>query len=416
MTGRAGGAPAGRRAGGAPAGRRAAPAGTTADVLVVGAGVIGAATAFHLSRLGSGTVTVLDRGSVGSGMSSRSSALVRMHYTFPPEVDLAVRSDAMFDSWAELTGRPACVRRTGFVRLVAKEDTDLLRANVAMQRERGARAEIVDGAELARLAPGLRADDVECAAWEPHGGYGDGAIVAGDLLAAAREAGAGYLPNTRVRALVTAGDRVTGVRTDVGEMHAGTVVLAAGVWSSPLLAGAGVALPIETELHQVAVLAHPAGAGASVACIDSTTQTYFRPEAGGTRTLVGTFTGPRGADPDRVPAATQAGATAELAEQAGAAARRVPALADAGIAAGVAGVYDMTPDARPMLGEVPGRPGLVLAAGFSGMGFKISPAVGEALAELIVAGAAARVDLAAFRPGRFADGEPISPALAYADD
>jgi sarcosine oxidase subunit beta len=387
--------------------------GSSPDVLVVGAGVIGAATAFHLRRLGAGSVLVLDRGTVGSGMSSRSSALVRMHYTFPPEVDLAVRSDAMFDAWTDLTGRPACVRRTGFVRLVRREETDLLRANVAMQRQRGARAEVVDAAVLAELAPGLRTDDIAGAAWEPHGGYGDGAIVAGDLLAAAREAGAGYRPNTPVRALLTDGDRVTGVLTGDGELHAGTIVLAVGVWSPPLLAAAGIDLPIETELHHVAILAHPPGAGASVACIDSTTQTYFRPEAAGERTLIGNFTGPRGADPDRISAAAPDG---DLAELAGAAARRVPALADAGITGGVTGVYDMTPDARPMLGEVPGRPGLVLAAGFSGMGFKISPAVGEALAEFILTGAATRVDLGAFRPGRFADGEPISPALAYTDD
>jgi len=386
---------------------------TAADVLIVGAGVIGAATAFHLTRLGAGSVTVLDRASVGSGMSSRSSALVRMHYTFPPEVDLAVRSDIMFDAWTELTGRPSCVRRTGFVRLVHNEEADLLRANVAMQRDRGAQAEVIDATELSRLAPGLRTDDVKCAAWEPRGGYGDGAIVAGDLLAATREAGACYRPNTPVRALITDGERVTGVETDAGPVYAGVTVLACGVWSPPLLAAAGIDLPIETELHHVAVVRHPPGGGASVACIDSTTQTYFRPEAGGQMTLVGGFTGPRGADPDRVPANAQSG---ELAGLIGSAARRVPALADGGIAAGITGVYDMTPDARPMLGEVAGRPGLVLAAGFSGMGFKISPAVGEALAELIVAGGASQVDLAAFRPGRFADGEPISPVLAYRDD
>ncbi len=88
------------------------------DVLIVGAGVIGAATAFQLSQLGVGRIAVLDRAVAGSGMSSRSSALVRMHYTFPPEVDLAVRSDALFDAWPDLVGRPSCVRRTGFVRIV----------------------------------------------------------------------------------------------------------------------------------------------------------------------------------------------------------------------------------------------------------------------------------------------------------
>src|SRR5260370_32879278 len=162
------------------------------DVLIVGAGVIGAATAFGLTRLGMREVTVLDRASVGSGMSSRSSALIRMHYTFPPEIDLAVRRDSMFDSWPKLTGRPACVRRTGFVRLVQPTETDLLRANVAMQRAHGANAEVIDAAELARLAPGMRTDDVECAAWEPHGGGGGGGQRARGPRAGARETGARY--------------------------------------------------------------------------------------------------------------------------------------------------------------------------------------------------------------------------------
>ena len=383
------------------------------DILIVGAGVVGTSIAFGLTRLKAGSVTVLDRATAGSGMSSRSSALVRMHYTFAPEVDLAVRSDAMFASWTDLTGRPAVVRRTGFVRIVAPDETAMLASNVAMQRAHGANAEVIDSDELAKIAPGMRTDDVACAAWEPDGGYGDGAIVAGDLLAVARDAGARYLPNTPALALLADGDRVTGVLTRGGPVYAGVVVLACGVWSPALLASAGVRLPIETELHKVAIVRNGAGRTVEVACIDSVTQTYFRPESGRQLTLVGGFSGVRGTDPDEVPPAAQA---CEVAELVGSAARRVPALADGGIARGIAGVYDMTPDARPMLGGIPGRPGLIVAAGFSGMGFKISPAVGEALAELIVAGAATRVDLSAFRPSRFAEGEPIRPELAYSDD
>jgi len=198
------------------------------------------------------------------------------------------------------------------------------------------------------------------------------------------------------------------------------VVVAAGVWSPPLLRTAGVTLPIETELHHVAMLAHAEGHGASVACIDSTTASYFRPEGGsGTRTLVGSFTGPRGADPDADVAATAS--LDELAPQVQAAADRVPALADAGLAGSVTGVYDMTPDARPLLGPAPGIDGLIVAAGFSGMGFKIAPAVGESLAALITGAApmsTARgaVDLTPFRPDRFAEGRPIEADNPYSDD
>jgi len=382
------------------------------DVVIVGAGVIGAATAFHLARLGV-DVKVLDRDVAGAGMSSRSSALVRMHYTFPPEVDLAVRSDELFDRWTELTGAPPCVRRTGFVRIVQPGEEDQLRANVAMQREHGVQAEVVNPDDLAQLAPGLAVDEVECAAWEPHGGYGDGAIVACDLMAAARQRGARYLPRTPVAALVARGDRVIGVIAEDRVQHAGLVVLATGVWSRPIAQTAGLNLQIETELHQVAVLAHAVGHGASVACIDSTSQTYFRPEAAGGKSLVGTFTGARGVQPDGLPAAAAPDCLAAIAESA---ARRVPAFATAGIAGGVTGCYDMTPDCRPLLGPAPGLDGLIVAAGFSGMGFKISPGVGEALAELIVHGTASRVDLAPFRPSRFDEGEPITSPFPYSDD
>jgi sarcosine oxidase, subunit beta len=385
----------------------------SADVIVVGAGVVGAATAFALSLLGVGDVLVLDRATAGSGMSCRSSALVRMHYTFAPEVELALRSDAMFRAWPDLTGRPTCVRRTGFARIVAPGEQEALRANVAMQRELGASAELIDAAGLAELAPGLRTDDIECAAWEPEGGYGDGAVVAGDLLAAARERGVRYRPHTPVASLLRRGDRVTGVAAGGDREHADTVVLAAGVWSAALAAGAGICLPIETELHRVAVLAHPRWEGAPFACIDSVTQTYFRPEAGGARTLVGCFTGPRGADPDGVPPSA---AAEEVAPLALAASHRIPALADAGIAGGVAGVYDMTPDARPLLGRLPGLDGLVVAAGFSGMGFKTAPAVGEAVAGLIAGPVPGSVDVTPFRPGRFAEGAPITAPNPYSDD
>jgi len=416
----------------------------TADVVIVGAGVIGAATAFHLSLLGAGDVLVLDRATVGSGMSCRSSALVRMHYTFGPEVELAVRSDAMFEAWPDLVGRPGCVRRTGFVRIVSPGEEEALRANVAMQRALGARAEVIGAAGLKEVAPGLQADDVECAAWEPNGGYGDGAVVAGDLLAAARARGVRYRPHAPVASLLTDGGRVTGVeltgsgggaggsgaagrradrsggttadsragRSGGDRVYAGTVVLAAGVWSPPLLRTAGVVLPIETELHQVAVLAHGAGEGTPVACIDSVTQTYFRPEAGGAMTLVGAFAGQRGWDPD----AAAAAAGEDLVPLVEAASHRVPALADAGIVRGVTGVYDMTPDARPLLGRLAGLDGLIVAAGFSGMGFKIAPAVGEGIAGLIAGAPAGSVDLAPFRPGRLSDGQPIEPPNPYSDD
>ncbi|NUR91163.1 MAG: FAD-binding oxidoreductase [Nonomuraea sp.] len=384
------------------------------EVIVVGAGVMGASTAFHLAERGASSVTVVDARHAGEGMSSRSSALVRMHYTFEPEVRLAVDSLAFFREWPERVGRPPVFRECGFVRIVPPGEADLLRENVEMQRACGAEAEVITAGDLLELEPGWRADDVVAAAYEPRAGYGDGAVVAGDFLARAREKGVAYRPNTPVRSLITGnGGRVVGVRTDEGDLTADLVVLATGAWTRPLLGTAGADLPIEAEYHEVAVLRDaPGGPAARTACIDSGTRTYFRPETGG-GLLLGDFVGPRdGVDPDDFP---QTPGDANVVEMVGRAARRVPALAEAGISRGVTGVYDMSPDARPMLGPVAGIGGLIVAAGFSGMGFKICPAVGRALAELAL-GEPQTVDVSPFTPDRFATGHPITPPYGYTDD
>ena len=129
-------------------------------------------------------------------------------------------------------------------------------------------------------------------------------------------------------------------------------------------------------------------------------------------TLVGEFTGTRGVDPDDFP---QSISHEELAEVALLGARRIPALENSGVVRGVTGMYDVSPDARPLLGQTPGVEGLYIACGFSGMGYKISPVVGLTMAELIVDGRGKTVDISIFDPGRFAAGEPIRAPHEYAD-
>jgi sarcosine oxidase subunit beta len=139
---------------------------------------------------------------------------------------------------------------------------------------------------------------------------------------------------------------------------------------------------------------------------------YLRSE-GPDMTLVGEFVGPRDVDPDDFPQSISA---EELAEIAMLGARRIPALGESGLVRGVTGMYDMTPDQRPLLGPTPGVQGLHLAAGFSGMGYKISPAVGLTMAELLLDGRGRTVDLSIFDPGRFAAGRPIRAPHEYSDE
>jgi len=389
------------------------PGHRTAEFIVIGAGVMGASIAFHLARRGAGRVLVLDKGLAAQGGSSRSSALVRMHYTLPQEVQLAVASLEVFRNWRDYVGRPGHFRRTGFVRIVPRNEAERLARNVEMQRALGVNTRLVCAAELKEIEPAWSVDDIDVAAYEPDSGYGDGSVTANDFLDRARELGAEFRPRTRVASFALEGGRMRGVVTEQGRLEAPVVVSAAGPWSPRLFAAAGLRLPIEPEYHRVAILGNPPGLrGGGSALIDGIHGMYLRSE-GPDMTLVGAFTGARGVDPDAFP---DSASEEEMAELAALGARRIGALQDAGLVRSVTGVYDMTPDQRPLLGAVPGAEGLYLAAGFSGMGFKISPAVGLALSELLLDGAAAGVDLAIFDPGRFAAGRPIRAPHEYADE
>ena len=390
------------------------PIGKTADFIVIGTGVIGSSIAFHLAKRKAGRILVLDKDLAAQGGSSRSSALVRMHYTLPHEVQLSLKSFEIFTNWEDYVGRPGHFRRIGFVRLVPENEGERLKQNIAMQQKLGANARLITTKELKEIEPGWAVDDVPgVAAYEPDSGYGDGSVTANDFLDRAREMGAKFLPRTRVTAFKTKGGCVRGVVTDKGEFEAPIVVSAVGPWSRPRFRKIGVELPIEPEYHRVAILKNPPSMkGGGFALIDSILLMYLRSE-GRDMTLVGEFVGPRDVDLDNFP---QSIPEEELAEIAMMGARRIPALHDCGVMRGVTGMYDMSPDQRPLLGPVTGVEGLHVATGFSGMGYKISPAVGLTMSEQILDGFAKTVDISIFDPGRFAAGRPIRAPHEYADE
>jgi len=394
------------------AGAKIMPDTKSADFIVIGTGVIGSSIAFHLMKRKAGRVLVLDKNLAAQGGSSRSSALIRMHYTLPEEVQLSVRSYEIFANWQDYVGRPAHLKQVGFVQIVPESEIEVLEKNVEMQCKLGANTRIISAQELNEIEPDWRLDDVSVAAYEPDSGYGDGTVTANDFLARAREMGAEFLPRTRVTAFRVEGGRVRGVATDKGDFEAPTVISAAGPWSAPLFRAAGFDLPIEPEFHRVAILKNPPEMkGGGCALCDAACFVYLRSEGDG-MTLVGEYTGEHGIDPDDFP---QSISHEELAEIALLAARRIPALENSGVVRGVTGMYDVSPDFRPLLGPTPGIEGLYMACGFSGMGYKISPAVGITIAELIIDGRGKTIDISIFDPARFATGALICAPHEYAD-
>ncbi|HZR55816.1 MAG TPA: FAD-binding oxidoreductase [Terriglobales bacterium] len=385
----------------------------TADIVILGAGVMGASIAFHLAKRKAGKIAILDKDHVGRGGSGRSSALIRMHYSYPPEVQLALISLKMFEHWREIVGEPGDFRKTGFVRIVHPSETERLKENVKMQQELGVNVRLITREELKELEPDWTVNEVELAAYEPDSGYGDGAGVANDFLSAARDLGVTYLPRTQATSFHVQAGHVRGVRTEQGDINAPIIIAATGPWTRPLFQQVGFDVPIEPEYHQVAILKNaPTMKGGGCACIDSVTSTYFRSDAHD-KFLVGDFYGQRPVDPDNFPQRASDDSLEAIIERAS---RRIPKLESAEVMRGVTGVYDMTPDSRPLLGEVPGIKGLHLCAGFSGMGFKISPAIGLVMAELVLDGQSKTVDLSSFRSTRFAEGQPIRAEFEYQDE
>ena len=374
----------------------------TADVIVVGAGVQGASLAFHLARRGA-RVLVLERETVASGATGRSSGFVRMHYDLESDVHLAWASFPYFRSWQEVVGAGDCgFVRTGFLQVMPEALASQVRANVAMQQRIGVATRIVEPADVAHLVPGAVTDDIAIAAYEPESGYADPSGTAAGFLDAARARGARLVQGCRVSAVALDGDVVVGVETDRGRFAAPAVVDVAGAWAAGLARTVGLDVPVEAWRHDTAYFGLPPGRGTDFPIvIDEVNQVYFRPE-GHDMMLVGLEAGNEvGGSPDRP---LGSASEAEVEDMVTRVCARVPWMAEGTFRTAHGGQDGITTaDQRPILGQV-GPDGFYLACGFSGTGFKTAPAVGASLAELILDGRTSTVDISAYSLDRFAAG------------
>lgn len=385
---------------------------STPDVIVVGAGVQGAALAFHLTRRGA-AVLVLERRSAAAGSTGRSSGFVRSHYDLASEAALAWASLPYFEHWAELVGAGDCAFvPNGFVQLVAPAIADHLRANVHMLQRLGIETWTVGPDEVSQLVPGIVTDDIEVAAYEPRSGYADPAATASGFLAAAVLGGARVEQGLAVTGVTTRGDLVSGVDTDRGHRSAPIVVNAAGPWAQLLAASLGLEVPIRVWRHDTFYLDLPAGHDPHFPTVlDHARQVYLRPH-GQDQVLAGLETANElGGSPDRPYHDIGPDSVAELVDRAS---RRVPWMRQARFQRAHDGQDGMTPDQRPVIDKV-GPDGHYLLCGFSGSGFKTAPATGLGMAELILDGAASSVDISPYQLGRFKVGRLLIGEHPYPD-
>lgn len=378
---------------------------TTADVVVLGGGSTGTSVAFQLARRRHGKVVLVERDTVGAGPTAKSIGIIRLHYSHEPLIRLAARSLELFGRFEELTGTVADFTRCGFLLLAPDREMSVLRANVELQHRHGITSSVLAPREIAALDPRLNLEGVAGAAWEPDSGFADGYATASGFAAAARRGGADIWEMVQVHRLVVEGGRIRAVQTTRGDISAPAVLVACGPWTPALLRPVGVDVPIQSARQQVVQLAPPSAFGRLRTVIEDLAQGFYaRAEAGDT-VLAGVLE--EEAEEIVSPDAFNQGVDFDFVERTGQMwAHRYPGAQDAEFRRGYSSIYDITPDWQPVLGAVGGIDGLYVAAGFSGHGFKLSPALGEVLAATILSEQPG-IDISMFRLARFAEGQPI---------
>lgn len=376
-------------------------------MIVIGAGVIGCSVAWNLAQLGAGRVLVLDRGRIAEGTSAMSSGILRTHYSVPSNVELARRSWQVFKNFvgtlADDEASAGLVQCGYLIAAPAGDKLEPLRASLAAQRAMGIEVQTLDAQQASTLLPIARFDNDALIGFEPEAGFADATQVATSYARAARRLGVRFLEGVAATGLARQANRVVGVDTEQGRFTAAVVISAQNIWARELASWVGLDLPVAAERHRVLALQGPQAYTRAMPVfkdLGSAGMLYGR-SYGGTQMLVSEGTaGETLGQPSNEPGEVSMDHVLDVGAQV---ARRFPSFDSAGLASAWTGVYDVTPDWNPVLGRIHDLPGLLVACGFSGHGFKLSPAVGRVLAQEAL-GLVTDVPLAPYALERFARG------------
>src|SRR6516162_2754826 len=375
------------------------------DILIVGGGVMGTSIAFALAQRQVGRVVLLEKSFLGAGSSGKSGAIIRQHYSNRLTAAMAQKSLRVFEQFDDAVGGPPVFTRTGMVLVVNERDRTGLEANVAMQRELGIDVRLVSAQVLADIDPNARLGEDEAAVYEAEAGYVEAVQVVASFAEAARREGADIRLGVEVKSVVTEGDRVTGVDTNEGRYQCGTLVLATGPWAAQLAKSARCRLPVQACRTQVALFRRPPDFGRRGTIYGDFVQgIYFKPTHG-ELVHAGSLAGEEindPVDPDDYNEAADGPWLPTIRQRVS---RRYPAMHRGYGRGGYGALYAITPDWHPILDRLPGIDAAYCAAGFSGHGFKLSPIVGQLMAELVIDGHAKTLDIAPFRVSRFEEND-----------
>ncbi|MBC8258408.1 MAG: FAD-binding oxidoreductase [SAR324 cluster bacterium] len=373
----------------------------TASVVIIGGGVMGASTAYHLACRGYKDILLLEREQFfGTGATGRCAGGIRYQFETEVNIRLSQKSLAMIESLEDEIGQAALVQKCGYLFALTREkDVEAFKRAVKLQRTLGIKTEWLTGDEVRRLAAPCNFPDVIAGSFNAEEGLADPNSIVMGYINAAKRLGATFLTNCSASSIDIDNNQVWRVNTTLGNVETKTVVNCCGPWSADLGNKIGVNTPVSPLRRQWLVTeALPELPEDFPFVIDFAQSLYFHREGNGLLSGM--------SNPNQIIGADQSIDTDWELKHIEAAVERMPLLSSTGITARQAGLYEMTPDAHPIIGPTPVT-GYYLLTGFSGHGFMQGPICGKLMAEILIDGRATTVDVSKLDYQRFAEGRMI---------
>ena len=373
------------------------------DFVVIGAGIAGTSTAYHLKKAGAGRVLLIDRGDAASGGTGKSAAIMRQSYSTPLLVRLARESMVMLASAKDELGKDSGYVKAGYCFLLSNDMLAGARRNVAMQKSLGIVNEWREGCAFPEHLPEINPDGIAAIVYEPDGGYTDPVQATEAYVHGFQALGGEFKARTPARRLLHNGKRITGIETEDRDLTAGVTINAAGPWAKPLAESAGLDMPMRCVREQDTVWEAPRGRNIPTTSISNGVDAIYIRPLGQRRYIIG-----RGfpkqyfdVDPYNYKKAADQDFISDVQTRMQ---HRFPAVSGMKLLEAYAALYDVTPDWYPFVGLRTGIEGYADFWGGSGHGFKIAPAIGKELANWLLTGKVA-ADFTQFSHDRVAAGK-----------
>ena len=367
-------------------------------VCVIGGGIIGTSIAFHLAKMGERRVAVFEKNYISSGATGRCGGGIRQQWSTRMNIRLAMRSVQLFERFEEDTGFNIEYRQGGYLLMAfTEEEAERFERNVEIQREEGLNVEILTPKMVKERYPFIDTSELKLATFCGKDGHANPHLANFGYAFAARRMGVDIYTHTEVLDVIVEGGAVKGVVTNKGSFGCEIVVNAAGGWSREVGKMAGIDFPTTSYRHQIFVT-EPLEDFFPFMAISFDGNFYMRQTKHG-QMIMGQ------GDPNERPGINRRVTYSFLKSMAEKMTRIFPFLRNVRVIRQWSGCYNMSPDAQPIVGYSSDVDGFCYAVGFSGHGFMLAPAVGEALAEVILYGKSKHVDISHLRLERFEEGK-----------